>query len=71
MHGNVQEWVCSFYDKKYNGNERKCAAMDDNRNRVIRGGAWGLHAKDLRSASRRIYKRVNRGSRVGFRVVHD
>lgn len=68
--GNVREWTCSAYEKKYQGAELRCANQDDdNQLRVVRGGSWYNWPRQLRAADRS-WKAVNiRVNNVGFRVV--
>jgi len=49
--GNVWEWTCSEYDKKYSGCINKSKVNDDSLF-VLRGGSWFNVAWRLRSANR-------------------
>ena len=77
MHGNVWEWCLdhwhdSYVDKpeelKQDGNAAWLSS-DESKNRLLRGGSWGLNAKDCRSAVRLLITPDNRYVSVGFRVV--
>jgi formylglycine-generating enzyme required for sulfatase activity len=70
--GNVWEWTCSEYEKKYNGKELECigknrANVDDLL--VIRGGSWNIHPQWVRASTRYWYTRVTRSYDVGFRLA--
>lgn len=72
MHGNVSEMTCSVYDKNYsNGSELKCAAPNDKRPRVIRGGSYESNARDIRSAARRYIKISETDEFRGFRLARS
>ncbi|MFK5984211.1 MAG: SUMF1/EgtB/PvdO family nonheme iron enzyme [Pseudomonadota bacterium] len=71
--GNVWEWTCSAYSKKYNGAEKSCLTLDDIKGKTVavRGGSWKSHKKILKA-----YVRLNnypnyRSSEIGFRIVED
>ena len=73
MHGNVREWCEDWYHDSYTG-----APMDGSawlsgggqKDRVLRGGAWGIGLPGLRSASRgRSLPWDNVTPDNGFRVV--
>ena len=74
MHGNVGEWVQDCWTDSYlrapsNGRARTSGYCG---RRVVRGGAWGLTPRDLRSASRGWYARANRNSHgIGLRLAQD
>ncbi|MEM7217016.1 MAG: SUMF1/EgtB/PvdO family nonheme iron enzyme [Pseudomonadota bacterium] len=61
--GNVDEWTASPWRDSYGVKE-----ADGNR-RVLRGGAFGYSARDLRAACRYNFAPGNAYSSVGFRVV--
>jgi formylglycine-generating enzyme required for sulfatase activity len=65
--GNVWEWTCSAYDKKYQGNENKCA--DSGIYFTLRGGSWNSSAWRARAASRLNEGPLNRNNSNGFRIV--
>ena len=50
--GNVYEWTCSLYDKKYGGAESKCAGKNDAGSRSLRGGSWLTDPRWVRAAGR-------------------
>ena len=68
MHGNVQEWTCSAYDKNYGGSEKQCAKRNEKRFRVLRGGSWDGTPRDVRSAGRYFNPASNRSRNIGFRL---
>jgi formylglycine-generating enzyme required for sulfatase activity len=67
--GNIWEWTCSCYDANYGGAETRCAAFEDLRRRVARGGAWNSSRRELRCAMRKPLKWHHTSAEVGFRVV--
>lgn len=67
--GNVAEWTCSAYAKKYNGDESTCEPPLSDRLRVVRGGNWGDSPLKVRSASRNGTVSQNRHDVLGFRLV--
>ena len=69
MSGNVLEWTCSEYKKRYDGSEQKCSVSAGKYS--LRGGSWSFGPEYVRSASRN-----NRGPNVrfyglGFRLAQD
>jgi eukaryotic-like serine/threonine-protein kinase len=76
MHGNLWEWCLDEYTDNYNGAPDNGSAngdtisLDENKKRVLRGGAWFNYAQYCRSGNRRDY--ATSSARVdffGFRVV--
>jgi formylglycine-generating enzyme required for sulfatase activity len=67
--GNVWEWLCSAYESQYRGAEQRCAAQNDTRIRVLRGGSWLFHPKLCRTALRNASRLDKTYNNVGFRVV--
>ncbi len=68
--GNVWEWTCSIYEKRYQGNEKRCAHKDKKGNRTPRGGAFNALPSSCRTANRtdiRLDNQSNEG--YGMRVV--
>ncbi len=64
--GNLWEWTCSEYEKKYNGKEKQCVR---NASRLsLRGGSWNYNARLVRSAYRINWWSTFRLHNVGFRV---
>jgi len=73
MLGNVWEWTCSQYERKYSGKEKKCIRqMDDDINHVVlRGGGWDSEAARVRSAFREMGSPSYSYEYVGFRLVRE
>ena len=69
MHGNVWEWTCSLFNESYDGDESKCAKLDGNEYRSLRGGSWGYRPKDLRSAYRSWLSPTGQSYGTGFRLA--
>jgi formylglycine-generating enzyme required for sulfatase activity len=65
--GNVWEWTCSAYSKKYQGNENICAESASSF--TLRGGSWDNSAWRGRAASRLNDGLLKRNKSNGFRVV--
>jgi formylglycine-generating enzyme required for sulfatase activity len=70
MSGNVREWTCSEYKKRYDGSEERCAVSAGRYS--IRGGSWRHETWNVRSA----YRDPRGGpvyhhSYLGFRLVRD
>ncbi len=71
--GNVWEWTCSLYTRRYDGKEQYCADDDELEGEtvVVRGGSWDTADRILRA-----YVRLNNfptytSNQVGFRLVED
>jgi|GEM_PF-1294770 len=69
--GNVWEWTCSAYTRKYDGNETRCLASSkmEGRTVAVRGGSWRSNTRTLRP-----YIRYNNypnfmNDDLGFRIV--
>jgi len=73
MHGNVWEWCASIYSPNYNGSEEIDASKDrkDDRDRVLRGGAWLYTQALCRSACRYTRWPDGRNNNIGFRVARS
>jgi formylglycine-generating enzyme required for sulfatase activity len=68
MTGNVWEWTLSQYaEYPYKSDARNAPAGEASR--VLRGGAWGDHARDARVSSRSLAPPAFFSSYVGLRVV--
>jgi len=69
--GNVWEWTCSLYDKKYNGKEQKCLIKSNSKSNyfVLRGGSWYNEARVVRSVSHLRRQPARRFWEVGFRLA--
>lgn len=71
MPGNAGEWVEDCWNESYEGapSNGSVWGSGDCSRRVVRGGAWILDPRFLRSASRGFVATGNRHSAVGFRVA--
>ena len=71
VHGNVGEWVEDCYRDGYTGAPTNGSAWisGDCRSRVIRGGKWSSHPREVRSAYRNARLQSYRGIDTGFRVA--
>ena len=69
MSGNVWEWTCSLWRKRFDGNEERCADPKDTETRVARGGSWNDDPANARSAARNDNNPDNRNDNLGFRVL--
>jgi formylglycine-generating enzyme required for sulfatase activity len=71
--GNVWEWTCSAYTRKYNGQEKSCLSLKELEGKTIavRGGSWRSSKKILKP-----YVRYNnfpgyKSNDLGFRIVEE
>jgi formylglycine-generating enzyme required for sulfatase activity len=55
--GNVWEWTADWYEV--------------GANRVVRGGSWNNHSRNLRAAKRNRYEPENRNFSIGFRCARE
>ena len=84
MLGNVWEWVEDPWHPNYKGATMDGSLWESDRNpfplgegrvrdtgaaRVLRGGSWGSHARDCRSAYRDYYQSDSRDYGIGFRCA--
>jgi formylglycine-generating enzyme required for sulfatase activity len=73
MHGNVWEWCQDVWHDNYEGAPNDGSAwlegVDQEKRRLLRGGAWHYNPAFCRSAIRYINDPDNRNSLNGFRVV--
>ena len=53
MLGNVREWTCSEYKKRYDGSEQKCSVSASKYS--LRGGSWRFDPRGVRAAYRSNY----------------
>ncbi len=73
LFGNVWEWTCSIYTRRYTGEEKYCVNKNEllGKTMVVRGGGWNSNNAILRS-----YVRLNNfpayfGNELGFRLVEE
>ncbi|MFK5892972.1 MAG: SUMF1/EgtB/PvdO family nonheme iron enzyme, partial [Pseudomonadota bacterium] len=71
--GNVWEWTCSAYTRKYNGQEKICLSPDELEGKTIavRGGSWKSSKLILKP-----YVRYNnfpgyKSNDLGFRIIEE
>jgi len=71
--GNVWEWTCSAYTRKYDGQEKICLPTTDldGKTIAVRGGSWKSSKKILKA-----YVRYNnfpgyKSDDLGFRIVEE
>jgi formylglycine-generating enzyme required for sulfatase activity len=74
MHGNVKEWCQDQWHTSYNGAPQDGSAwvdqdVNNDKQRLLRGGSWDSGPGFCRSAFRNLYRPFNALSLVGFRVV--
>ena len=69
MSGNVYEWTCSEYKKRYDGSEEKCIVSASRYS--IRGGSWLNEPRLVRAAYRYDRGPGLRGTYLGFRLARD
>ena len=77
MHGNAGEWTGNWYGKDAVSEhyaKGNLAGPDKGKQRVVRGGSWDEHGKNLRSSFRNVKPPVSgRGiyGSIGFRCAYD
>ena len=69
MLGNVLEWTCSEYKKRYDGSEQKCSVYADYYS--LRGGSWNGKPRGVRAATRGHVNPDTRSDGIGFRLAQD
>jgi formylglycine-generating enzyme required for sulfatase activity len=74
MHGNVWEWCQDQWHTSYNGEPQDGSAwvdqdVNNDKQRLLRGGSWSLYPGYCRSAYRARDRPDNAYDNVGFRVV--
>ena len=75
MHGNVWEWCADHRHDNYKGVlEDGCVWIDEEakkdalKSKLLRGGSWGIHPRNCRSACRDSFRPDARDVLIGFRV---
>lgn len=71
VHGNVAEWTEDCWNASHAQApaDGRARMTGDCARRVLRGGAWGYHPKELRAAYREALVADRRYYHIGFRVV--
>jgi formylglycine-generating enzyme required for sulfatase activity len=69
--GNVWEWTCTAYVEKYASTAQPCSERKNRDARVLRGGAWYVSPRSVRSAHRNAGAIFSQAASVGFRVVRE
>jgi len=73
VHGNVREWTQDCWNGTYAGAPTDSIAWltGECDKRVVRGGAWGLRAEEMRLAFREGAQLPLRSGKGGFRLVRE
>jgi formylglycine-generating enzyme required for sulfatase activity len=73
VHGNVREWTQDCWNGTYAGAPADSIAWltGECDKRVMRGGAWGLRAEEMRLAYREGAQLPLRSGKGGFRLVRE
>ena len=70
--GNVAEKTCSVHREDFDGSEKQCASVEESGARVVRGGSWKSHSRNVRLSYRDTVDRIDQRSRFqGFRLVRE
>ncbi len=71
--GNVWEWTCSAYTRKYNGAEKRCISLGNINGKTIavRGASWKSSKKILKAYVRYNNFPTYHSNDLGFRIVED
>lgn len=71
IYGNVWEWTCSIYTRKYDGNEDRCMPESklSGKTMAVRGGSWRSNFRTLRAYIRYNNYPTFRNDDLGFRIV--
>lgn len=73
LFGNVWEWTCSIYTRRYNGQEQYCVDDNDREGQTmsVRGGSWNTNNRSLRSYVRYNNFPTYMSEEVGFRLMEE
>jgi formylglycine-generating enzyme required for sulfatase activity len=73
MLGNVVEWTTDWFEREYYGRSPADDPLggSDGVQRILRGGAWGSEARNVRASFRGAMEPDMRRSGVGFRCVAE
>jgi formylglycine-generating enzyme required for sulfatase activity len=70
--GNAAEKTCSTYQSSYQGEAKACTPLESSGSRVVRGGSWKSHSRNIRLSYRDTIDEIDHRSRFhGFRLVRD
>jgi formylglycine-generating enzyme required for sulfatase activity len=69
MHGNVWEWCSDWYVDYPDGDATDPVGPEAGENRVLRGGSWASHGRNVRSAYRYYVHPGYRNDTFGFRLA--